>query len=208
MTSVELLDRYNYYRLHTGAFQKSKMRTLKPTPDRLAVLDHMSTWCAKHELDPHLWLYSLFLARHWLFAPPFNQMIPSKKVMKKALSRYHALRAVPLFTKRVNQEVQQVRAQQGREHVWDPNRDLSNASESVKRRYLLEGQFQRCIAETMTRTYGYHPRSLVCARCPVAHDCMVRLQASVRFDIMALRRGVTPATTMTGHQYEHPQTAV
>jgi len=205
----ELLEHYNYYRAHTQQFRQRCTRWLKSTPVRKEQLHQLLQWCAARQLDPHRFIYSQFVGRQWVFAPPLHQLVPkSKQAERKALARYEQLRETPMFQRVVAAQVQQARtARTGRPHVWDPNKDLSHASEALKRRYLETAQFRRCIAETPTHTYGYHPRSTVCARCPVAHECAVRLQASVTFDILALRRGQTTAATVPGGQYGSAATA-
>lgn len=92
-----------------------------------------------------------------------------------------------MFRKRVRVEKDLHDIQHG--VVFDPNRDISGTTEAYKRRHLMDGDPQLCMERMSVETFGYHPRSLVCARCPLAQACAGRLQASVNFDILALRRG-------------------
>jgi hypothetical protein len=189
---LQLFDDFNYYRAHTrnvlSRREKAPVRDYKQTPKRLDVLKEMIGWCSLHDVDPRLWLYSLFVSRKWLFAPTFNQLIPrSQRTAKKSLRSYSTLSDLPIFQKRIDE--------QNREHaeaegvVWDPNRDLNYSAEGLKRRFLNEGDVERCMREMETTTFGYHPKSFVCARCPVARRCEQALQAKVPFDITALRSG-------------------
>lgn len=193
MDVERLLSDYNYYRSHTAHLNKLRaqgayVRDLKTTRSRLQALGDMARWCSEHQLDPRLWLYSLFSGRRWLFAPRFDQFVPrTPKTEKKALARYHALQDVPTYHERAHQEIHQRRVNDGRE--VDVNRDLTNAAEALKRRYLAEGNPGRCLDEMEGRTYGYHPRSVVCLCCPRQRECADKLCALVGYDVIALRRG-------------------
>lgn len=189
---TQLLSDYNYYRSHTRDVitrrAEHPVRDLKATKNRLDVLREMVGWCTQNEVDPRLWLYTLFDLRHWSFAPNFAHLVPkSKRTAKKNLERYANLRDIPIFQKRIAYETQQDAEADGR--VFDPNRDVSYSAEALKRRYLNAGEVQRCMDEMDTYTLGFHPRSLVCARCPMASQCEQTLQARMPFDITALRRG-------------------
>lgn len=188
---TQLLSDYNYYRSHTRDVVQRRavapVRDLKETKNRLDVLRDMVGWCTQQQVDPRLWLYMLFDLRSWTFAPNFNQLVPkSKRTAKKNLERYANLSNIPLFQKRIAAETRQAAEADGR--VFDPNRDVSYSAEALKRRFLNAGDWARCLEEMDTRTFGFHPRSLVCARCPVAAQCEQALQAKVPFDITALRR--------------------
>lgn len=188
----QLFDLFNYYRSHTANVvarrQKAPVRDYKPTKQRLDVLKEMVGWCAQHEVDPRVWMYTLFDARSWGFAPKFDQLVPkTKKTAKKNLERYANLAHLPVLQKYNTEQGYQKAQAAGA--VWDPNRDLNYSAEGLKRRYLNEGDVQRCMSEMETATYGYHPKSFVCARCPLAQQCEQALQAKVSFDITALRRG-------------------
>ena len=186
-----LLSDYNYYRFHTANIHR--MRTggrspqgLRPNANRLDALARMRDWCLGQGADPRLWLYFLFRRRKWLFAPPMTQLVPAKRRQKEALAQYHKLTAVELYAKRVGHEVAVIKREQGRE--YDPNRDLAHATEVTKRNYLENGIPERCM-RAVHRTLGYHPKSDVCGRCPIAGRCQGYLHGLVRFDITSLRLG-------------------
>lgn len=193
MTAEQLLSDYNHYRSSTSNLlslqqQGKYVRELKATKPRLKAFDEMARWCAREGVDARLWLYSLFKARAWMFSPRMDQLIPrTEKTRKKALARYHQLGEVPVFHERIHREVYAQRVKAGTE--WDVNRDLTNAAESLKRRYLAENDARRCLEEMQTRTFGYHPRSVVCARCPLQGECAAALQQLAGCDVIALRRG-------------------
>jgi len=188
----QLLDDYGYYRTHTGHAHQMRSegkRVLWPKMDKKkrAALQKMNDWCQRNGIDSRLWLYSLFKVRRWMFAPRWDQLVPSKKNEKKATARYHGLEEVALYQQRIQQQVHQERVAEGQ--VFDPNRDLSSTAEGYKRAYMDRGSMQQCMDESMTRTYGYHPKSLVCARCHLAKECEHRIQAYMPFDVTALRAG-------------------
>jgi hypothetical protein len=189
-TAEQLFSDYDQYRLHTTHYRatlklKGAMRSPKKTPDRLAQLERLIVFCSENDLEPRLYLYSLFKARNWNYAPMWNQLVPGSNATKrKAIERYKTLTSIPIYAARLEQE-----HIQNSEVPYDPNRDISETTENIKRRYLANYNTDRCMAEMQTVTLGYHPRSIVCARCPVAQECEQRLCASVSFDIVALRRG-------------------
>lgn len=186
----ELLSDFNRYRgltNHTQAI-RSRVRCSDLGPAKgLPAMARLDEWCRAHGLDSRRWLYYLFRKRHWLYAPPLHQLIPSKRSLKKALADYAAMGDAPVYAATIYRETEAVRRQTGAD--FDVNRDVSAMAEARKRIYLGEGRPDKCIEQMLTETYGYHPKSVVCARCPVWRDCAARLQASVAFDIMALRRG-------------------
>jgi hypothetical protein len=206
MELVEQLFRdYNDYRLQTNHIyqaqkQNKYIRTLKWTSERQAVFQSLVEWCGQQQIDSRFWLWSLFHARRWLFAPPLNQLIPSKKKKQTALERYHALQGDISFSHRIQNEVHQQKVIEG--SVFDRNRDLSAFAEKLKQRYAVDGNFERCLAEMDSQTFGFHPKSSVCSSCPVQQMCGSLLQSKVSFDIMALRRGeitLQQAQMMSGH---------
>ena len=186
----ELLSDFNQYRART--FHTQQMRAAGPCRDvgpkrGLPPLVAMDTWCRSQGIDSRRWLYYLFRKRHWLFAPALTQLIPSKRNLKKALASYAEMTDTPAFAATIYRETEAARREAGAD--FDPNRDLSPLAETRKRIYLGEGRPDKCMAQMLTETYGYHPKSVTCARCPATYQCALQLQGSVPFDIMALRRG-------------------
>ncbi len=180
-----LLDDYNHYRFQTNNIHKLKAkgkRIVSLGRKKLPAFVDLHRWCAEKGIDARHWLCSLFEVRHWLFAPPLHQLKSPKH-----LRRYPTTGSMPAYQKRL--------AEQRRNHlhatnrVFDPNRDINAASETLKRRYLSVGAPERCMEKMDSETYGFHPRSPVCEGCPLQQSCAVQLRSKVRFDIMALRRG-------------------
>lgn len=195
----ELLSDYDFYRLHTTQVATLRdrgipIRGLKPTKARLESLEMMAVWCEENGLDAGLWLYTLF-RRSWMrFAPRFDQLIPSKRTLRKQIARYHNLGDVPLYRDRCRMK-NQARAVAAGDN-YDPNRDMSSTTEAVKRLYLKDGDGDGCMSDE--RSLGYHPLSKVCVACPVSETCAVQLQGRVSFDILALRRGEITAEQAQG----------
>lgn len=187
----QLLDDYNYYRFHTGHVHSMRSNgrrilSVKLNKEREASLAKMQAWCGEHDIDPRLWLYSLFKARRWMYSPRFDQLIPGAKTKKKAIARYLELapsQQQTLFQKRVDRELAEG------QQTFDPNRDISRVAEELKRKWVVRLNNPEACLEDMENTYGYHPQSLVCARCPLAAQCAAALQQKVGYDIQALRRG-------------------
>ncbi len=185
MSAEQLLDDYNHYRFQTNNVQKmrtSGKRIGSLGKKNLPTFESLHEWCTTKGIEPRRWLASLFETRRWLFAPPLHQLQSPKH-----LKRYPNVGAISAYRKRLQQE--RVKRQNVAGEVFDPNRDTSNGAELLKKRYLDFGHPDQCIAATMTETYGYHPKSEQCARCPLRQQCAQQLQASVPFDIMALRLG-------------------
>ena len=192
----QLISDYNYYRSFTSEmFEKQKsgrytgeVKLKTKRIDREPILNEMAAFCYEHDVSPRLWLFMLFQMRRWIRPPKFNQLVPrSRKTLEKNLNLYANLSEVPLFRKRIDEERHQKSTERGED--FDVNRDIDFYAEALKRRYLNEGDPERCIEEMGMNTHGYHPKSLVCARCPLSGQCIPILQAKVPFDILALRRG-------------------
>lgn len=192
----KLLETYNEFRRKTHHYQENKKRNPflkdlvahpKNGPDRLAQLDQLIIWCHKENIDPERWLYTMFSCHKWLHAPAFNKLIPKNKKRSKTYSMYFSDRETPEWHRVVSEKTRQRQQSEGR--IFDPNRDLSASAESLKKQYLAAGDPHACMRDTHARTYGYHPKSTTCARCPIAYECSYYLQQSVPFDILALRRG-------------------
>lgn len=180
-----LLEDYNAYRFRTHNIQQLRQRgqyVQSLGPKRISAFQELYQWCVERSIDPRRWLCSLFEARRWLFAPPLNQL-----KSKKHLDRYSKITDLPAFQTRLAQE--RTKRRHIEQKTFDPNRDLTASAESLKSRYLEMGNLDRCMEQMDTETYGFHPKSSVCSRCPVQNQCAAMLRGKVRFDIMALRCG-------------------
>lgn len=189
----QLFSDYNYFRLKTSNFQRLVREKRVPcnTLDRngptgrklIKALTAMDAWCLEQGVDARHWLQSLFQIRRWNFAPRVDHLISPKH-----LKRYReSPQPAPQYESVVRAESAAARQKAGRS--YEPTRDLSNTTESRKRTYLSIGNSERCMEEMQTATLGYHPKSLVCARCPTADRCRAQLQATSPYDIVALRDG-------------------
>jgi hypothetical protein len=92
-----------------------------------------------------------------------------------------------LYRERVAAEQHELDDGVGR--VFHAERDISHAAETLKIRYQQRGQSGRCMELMTTETFGFHPRSAVCAACPIASPCETMLHSKVGYDIQAVRRG-------------------
>lgn len=182
-----LLDDYNRWRLQTGALEARRqsgqfVRSFKETPERLQLFTDMAIWCRTHKIDPRLWIYLLFRARAWTFAP---QLLPGHLMSKKMLTRYPGLAEKALTGYRYH-----IQDAYATEAPFDPNWELSSGTEMLKSRYQALGDHQRCMRETVDRTMGFHPKSTPCQSCPIRRQCAEQLQKLIpEFDIVALRNG-------------------
>lgn len=189
-TEAVLCSDYNHWRAQTWHIQK--VRKQRPIRDHSlkkthAIFSAVSRWCGERKIDPRRWIYFRFASRHWKYAPPLDQLIPSEKGEKKALVAYRLLGETPAFSDRIHNEIRFQRDETG--ISWDVNRDISHLAEAIKRRYLATNDWQLCMGRMGDQTFGFHPKSRVCQRCPGAGVCAEHLQRGVPFDIVALRRG-------------------
>ena len=185
-----LLHDYNRYRAHT--FHLQRLRAQHPIRDLglkkgLPIFEALDLWCREQHIDARRWVYHLFRIRKWLHAPGLTTLIPAKKSCASRVAAYREMTDTPFFAATIRQEIENNRLATGA--VIDANRDLIPMAENLKRRYLGEGRPEKCLDSIWDGTYGYHPQSLACARCPLTHKCAVDLQSSIAFDIGALRRG-------------------
>lgn len=190
-TAAELFGDYNYYRLFTrnvieARAQGKWLRYLKETPDRLAALTAMGAWCRDRRYESRHWLCWLFYRNRWAYARPFHQLVPgSKKTLRSMLRAYEDCGYLPMYDRRMRELGHAQDQAEGR--LYDGNRDLAATTEALKRRYMFFADADGCFTDE--RTNGYHPKSLVCAQCPLAGQCEQKLRATAVYDIVALRRG-------------------
>jgi len=188
---TQLLSDYNKYRNQTWNIQKARaakafVRDLG-SKNGIPAMQKFDAWCVSNGVDPRRYLYFLFKERKFMFAPPWRHLVPSKKIQTKNLEKYAMLTATPEFSKIIHSEIHEKREQEG--ETFDMNRDLSPLAENMKRIYLADSRPDMCMEQMETYTFGYHPKSVPCARCPIARQCLSKLQAISPFDILALRRG-------------------
>lgn len=185
----QLFEDYNDYRFKTNHIQNLQregryIHSLKQTPERLKLFEEMYEWCVQRGFDSRRWLHSLFSSRRWLFPPKLEHLKGSPKTIRK----YEAADTMPSHRNLVRNERNETLRQQGK--LYDVNRDLSASAELLKRRYLDIGLQDRCESLTSTETFGYHPRSKECQRCPIASRCAQNLQRLCwPMDVLAVRRG-------------------
>lgn len=182
----QLFDDYNDYRRDTGHIQRLKQsQRYIPSISRkhLPRFEELAHWCKEQGVEPRRWLASLFECRRWLFPPRLNQLKSTRH-----LERYPTMSSIPVFQGRVRREHQEAARVSGR--VFDRSRDLATGAELLKRRYIAWGNYERCMSEMETDTFGYHPRSEVCQNCQARYQCAAILQSKVNYDIMALRLGL------------------
>lgn len=192
-----LLDDFNEYRSRT----EYMVRLRKGRPimglgrdKAYPMLLDMDSWCIDHGIDSRRWLYWLFARTNFRFAPKLTCLKPSPKRESESLQKYQTLRDTPYFSSRLYREKAHQRMHAG--ETFNASRDLSPMAEALKRRYLSAGEPERCIEEMFANrpdshpTWGYHPKSLACVRCPLAQPCAAKLRAAVpAFDPVALRAG-------------------
>ena len=191
MRDVEILwSDYVQYWLQTASTQRlreegRRVRAPKLTPERWQLFADTVAGCKEREVDPRLWLFCLFRARRWTYPP---RRRPEDLMSEGFLSRgryQEMLRKGTLDGYR--------RHKTGFKRRLDPNKDLIPGAEQKKRGYIRNGATELCMLMIPAETYGYHPKSRWCQRCPSQAQCRPRTQRLVPFDILALRRGeITP----------------
>ncbi|UCG51429.1 MAG: hypothetical protein JSW58_14775 [Candidatus Latescibacterota bacterium] len=188
-TLEQLWDDFGYWRTYTAHYQKIRkespyLRPLKFNDSRRALFVSLQAWCKERHIPDRQWLYSLFAIRRWLFAPKLEFPYLASK---KHLARFAEFDDYQFYLNRLR-EIDNLHAL-ANPSTFDPNRDINLTTETAKAAYLEGGNPQECIDRMFTETFGYHPSSAICNRCMARSACLAQLQASVLFDIVALRRG-------------------
>ena len=188
VTEQELWDDYTHYHSRTGYYKQKRaknpyVRPMKATPERLKLMGEMKEWCEVRNIPVRQWLFSLFATRRWLYAPKLEKgHLCSVNHVKK----FKTFKNYDLYTQRVMEQA----ANKPKSILdFDPNRDMSHTAEEAKRAYVQSGRTDTCMDQMTTETFGYHPKSKICLGCVQKKECSDKLQASVKFDIIALRRG-------------------
>lgn len=186
---LRLLSDWNFYQAQTWNRQNLINQGRHPSyrsanEKNLAVLSSMVQWCRSHSVEPRLWVFLLFKWRGWKFGPQFD---PKHLQSEKLLERYARQRTgLGFFRNHVARD----RPEDGDDSgTFDPNKDLLATLEAKKQAYVQTGQAQLCMDLMVRETLGYHPRSNVCATCPLRDPCSALLESTVPFPIIALRRG-------------------
>ncbi len=188
VTAEELLADYCFYWDHTVNIQRLRqtkpfIKTPKMTPARLAIIRGMMEWCETRMLPPRQWLYTLFGVRRWMFAPKLER---GHLCSEKHIPKFRKFKDYKFYAERLAQvnalhpTIQQ--------QAYDPNVELSYAAELAKETYINQGRASECMEAMATETFGFHPASAVCNRCPESESCTALLRSTVTFDIVALRR--------------------
>jgi len=159
-----LFSDYYHWRGYTAVGQTKRAGCPRLTPKTLQPFVALSAWCAEQVLHAREWLFTLFAARRWLYWPP-----PAQLRSAAHLKRVRSGERWPtdLYRERVLAEVGKSDVQR----AFDPNVEISETVEEAKRYYLRANDAQACMAVMRVETFGFHPRSTVCARCPGAATC-------------------------------------
>lgn len=186
-----LLGDWNVYsaqtrNTHQRALQGRPTGSRKATSANVKLLTAYIEWCGVRHIEPRLFLYFLFARRKWHFAPKFEAGNLMSDAMAEKYKQDGPRRGTLGFFKR---RLRASSLEQAEAEAYDPNRDTTPSVEGLKARLQESGQSERCKAETVVVTMGFHPKSAVCLRCPVRVDCMLELESMVPFPIMALRQG-------------------
>jgi len=187
---LQLFDDYVFFREQTTYYKKVKktnphIRDLKPTPERLALLVEMVSWCRQRDIPPRQWLYSLFVVRAWNFAP---SLTVAHLLSTKQLKRFHSNIDYTFYTNYIR-KLENLKKLQDPEKSFDPNKDISQTTEKAKQYYLGVGGTYECRKYMLTETFGYHPLSAVCQKCGDSDACLEELRRYTAFDVLALRSG-------------------
>ena len=161
------------------------MRGLKATGPRLVLFGAMVTWCKQRKIPARQWLYSLFAARRWMFAPKVEE---SALLSEKHLVRFKEFADYDFYAKYIKR-IDNLKKLNDPKAGFDPNKDLSTTTEEAKRWYLSEYGATECRRHMFSETFGYHPLSRVCARCSGQTECLQELKDSLQFDVVGLRLG-------------------
>lgn len=184
-----LFSDFNVYRQQTRHADtlrnegKYGYKFLKPTPERMKLMEDLVRWCRERQIEPRVWMFSLFKGRNWLYPPPMQR---GHLMSEKFIPRFQKMKGFGFFRRR--------QSASRKLDDYDPNRDINGTVEALKFRYASAHQQERCLSEMLSKTLGYHPESQVCQGCSKQKQCVVQLQSFLRFDIIALRTGKLSAT--------------
>lgn len=182
-----LLDDFNDYRARTQRHFELRDRApymtkpLTPTAERMKLFAEMITWCRERNLEPRAWLYGLFRVRNWVYPVKATK---GCLMSEKLIAKIKRLPAGSVLRHRV-QLTQKATTFGG---DIDPNKDIIASVETMKQNYAQRGLYASCFVQ-METMLGYHPKSAVCATCPLQQQCAVTLTALFPFDIIGLRQG-------------------
>lgn len=192
----KLVAAYGHYRYQTvyafsmrqqgRKFPATVSATSKNGKEVRVALSAMVGWCEERGVDPTVWLYWLFSRGYgWKIAPKAKQLC-SEKSFKRFCMNHGNTR--PQHGLQRQHLIEQHKFQKDSGEVHDPNRDITSSAEALKARYVAAGEYERCMSQMATLTFGFHPRSRVCIVCPVARQCEQSLRAATPgFDIIAIR---------------------
>lgn len=183
-----MLADWNYYRTLTSTYYKlvvekhAHIRARKMTDEIRALLEDTVRWCREKGVEPRQWIFCLFKARNWMAAPKLEK---SNLQSVNMLRRYKQMSGLGFF--KVRRRATQ--REEAEDSWFDPNRDIDPSIEAEKLHMLRSNNTQECFSKILDRTLGWHPHSKVCAECPLAGPCSLKLQSLVPFNIIALRLG-------------------
>lgn len=185
----QLFEDYIFFRDQTSYYKSIKakhpyVKDMKPTQERLAVLEEMAEWCKEKGIPPRQWLFSLFVVRAWNYAPSLSR---PHLLSKKQLKRYSNINFD--FYSSYIRKLENLKKLASSETGFDPNTDISQTTEQAKQYCLRMGGPEECRKSMLTDTFGFHPDSSVCRACPDSKACLEELQGHLDFDILALRSG-------------------
>lgn len=196
--ALQLLHDFNFYRAYTKhivELRKDKpISDYSPQEKRLQLLEALITWCQEHQVQPRFWCYHLFASRKWLYPPKLER---GHLFSEKLLKSYQRARPTDFYEQRLRQTERERREIAGL--TRDPNLRLTEGVEAAKREYAATRSWTRCMDDLAT-TFGFHPLSEVCQRCPLAERCESKVRVLFPFDIMAARRGDLEMTTQKARE--------
>lgn len=159
----------------------------KLTDERKQALAAMITWSRAAGRDPRVWLFLMFAVRGWKFAPELSSShLIQPKWIEAYAKRKSGLSQSPKYRERL--VLAQTTAQLPGA-IFDPRVDLDGEAEARKERYFLDGDAQRCIDESDVWTYGWHPESTTCSKCPAAKVCQINLDKAAGYPLTRVRKG-------------------
>lgn len=171
--TLSLWRDYNKYYTKTFSYKsKKKHKILVLSDESLDLLKKMISFCCKHQLDPRRWLWVLFAIRKWRFPPTFKCL-----VSKKALKMYATIDSSAYQNEIIKGKLN-----------YDPRVDITNTVESIKKRYQVIRESERCMAHIGDETLGYHPKSLICSVCWCQGPCQTALLNLIGATAVAARK--------------------
>ena len=190
---------YKYCDVHSPNYKKTHhdIRKERYIPDPLLFTTTNRKHCIKiHEFcennninDIRIFVRSIFKHFGWKVVPPWQYFYRGQ-----AYDQWMSNKDSTISEIAESDEVRRQMVNQPKAKRKSPFRDTYPNIEKTKAAFIRDNKAEICM-DQIRDLLGYHPHSEVCKICPIAEDCKVKLDKSIKMltkgimDVMALRTG-------------------